>query len=756
MGTGQSLIVPLAAAGATASSLIGGKGRTLGRLIDAGYRVPGGFCLTVRAYERFVAAADLSTTLQMELGRKSFATMRWEEIWDAALRIRSAFLAAPIPDDIAQAVAGAYRELGAPAVAVRSSAPGEDSADQSHAGLHESLVGVRGEKELLDAVRIVWASLWSDAALLYRRELGMDVDRSCMAVVVQEFVAAEMSGVGFGIDPRHPELDRQMVEAVPGFCEDLVSGAVDPDRWIMKRSTGELVEWTPGSRGGGETKPILERTDLDLLHTTLRSVESLLGCPPDVEWTGHADNLTLLQARPVTGPRGDKDDDRAWYLSLRPGKERLRDLCARVSEELIPALEATAAGFAAEDISSLPDGALADAIAARKAAHDHWTVVYKDEFIPFAHGVRHLGMYYNDAVRPEDPYEFVGLLRNQPMIASQRNTALAGLAALVRQDPDLAATLAQLAATGKIGSREDWREQTGLLPWSPKISGFLREFEHFLDHYLDITFDDQSLDDRPDLALQVVLEMARGSETKPVAAAAAAAVLEEKLWEAVGSEREAAARDVLRIGRLSWVLRDDDNILMGRLKRQLLNALVLGSERLEQAGRLDADVAVSPATAAAIVRALREPDGGKVTLPAAAARPRAPVPTDSHESPRQLIGQPAAPGWAAGSVRIVRDAADFALFQRGEVMVCDAIQPTMTHLVPLASAIVERRGGMLIHGAIIARELAVPCVNGVPDATMHLSNGDFVTVDGHLGIVTVGPPEFDLELGAGNGPVPSP
>jgi pyruvate,water dikinase len=69
----------------------------------------------------------------------------------------------------------------------------------------------------------------------------------------------------------------------------------------------------------------------------------------------------------------------------------------------------------------------------------------------------------------------------------------------------------------------------------------------------------------------------------------------------------------------------------------------------------------------------------------------------------------------------------------------------MTHLVPLAGAIVERRGGMLIHGAIIARELGVPCVNGVADAAGLLRDGDLVTVDGYLGIVTVGPPEFDLE-----------
>jgi pyruvate,water dikinase len=69
----------------------------------------------------------------------------------------------------------------------------------------------------------------------------------------------------------------------------------------------------------------------------------------------------------------------------------------------------------------------------------------------------------------------------------------------------------------------------------------------------------------------------------------------------------------------------------------------------------------------------------------------------------------------------------------------------MSHVVPLAAAIVERRGGMLIHGAIIARELGIPCVNGVSDAILSIADGEIVTVDGYLGIVTIGPPEFDRE-----------
>ena len=286
MDPASALVVPLSDASALGNSRVGGKAAKLSNLIAFEYRVPRGFCITTEAYRRFVEKGALSDLIAMELGRKPLSSMRWEEIWDSALRIRAAFLKAPVPSDLAREIVAACGALTEDRLVVRSSAPEEDSAQRSYAGLHESVVGVTGETALLDAVRVVWASLWSDAALLYRRELKLNVQTSAMAVVVQELVATDRSGVGFGIDPRAPGADRQVIEAVPGLCRDLVDGAVDPDRWLVERSSGEILEWHPGKRAQQPEDPLLDGEDLGRIHRTLSGIEKRFGWAPDVEWTG--------------------------------------------------------------------------------------------------------------------------------------------------------------------------------------------------------------------------------------------------------------------------------------------------------------------------------------------------------------------------------------------------------------------------------------------------------------------------------------
>ncbi|NNE19165.1 MAG: pyruvate phosphate dikinase PEP/pyruvate-binding protein, partial [Myxococcales bacterium] len=355
MDSQRPLLMPLDAVDARDEPIVGGKAAKLSQLARAGFRVPRGFCLTTWAYESFVHHADIINTIRMELGRKSLDDMRWEEIWDAALRIRGEFLSQPLSDSLSDSIVDGLSALdSSTTLAIRSSAIGEDSAGRSFAGLHESIVGVRGRHAVQDAVRLVWASLWSDAALLYRKELGLDPAHSRMAVLVQEMVNDNPSGVAFARDPRNPHKEHAIIESVPGPCSLLVDGLVDPDRWEIERKTHSVIAWLPGDREDSDDRgPLLDPTELDNILKTLLSVEQLFRWAPDMEWTGRSESLTVLQARPITTGAPDEDEKRAWYLSLRPGDGRLRDLRQRVVEQLIPELEAEGDALAAEQLHLL-------------------------------------------------------------------------------------------------------------------------------------------------------------------------------------------------------------------------------------------------------------------------------------------------------------------------------------------------------------------------------------------------------------------
>jgi phosphoenolpyruvate synthase/pyruvate phosphate dikinase len=172
-------------------------------------------------------------------------------------------------------------------------------------------------------------------------------------------------------------------------------------------------------------------------------------------------------------------------------------------------------------------------------------------------------------------------------------------------------------------------------------------------------------------------------------------------------------------------------MVLGWIEEQFFRALQEGRKRLQEnhfEGAADLDDSE-------VIRSLVD----RIYKPGARKQKKTPSEQENRDmKARQLLGQPAGPGIGRGPARIIDSAGDLAHFKKGEVLVCDAVDPNMTFVVPLAAGVVERRGGMLIHGAIIAREYGIACVTGVPDAATLIHTGDEVTVDGYLGIVTVG------------------
>ena len=705
--------------------LVGGKGFSLAVMAQRDMRVPTTLVVTTRAYEHFVSATELRGRILLELNRKSFKDLRWEEMWDASLRLRHLFLNTPMPEDLMGSLAQALAPRLPERCVVRSSAPGEDSRQASFAGLHASFVNVAGLDAVLDHIKLVWASLWSDAALLYRRELGLDVRKSAMAVLIQDMVAGEKSGVVFGQNPQ--DSSQAIIEAVYGLNQGLVDGTVEPDRWLLDRETGNILAYRqapkrdillPGAEGvqlavlsTEQTQvPPLTEAEVAQVHHLARQSEVFFGAPQDMEWTFAGEQLVALQSRPITThKKGKKGDQRSWYLSLRRSFGNLQALRQKVEGQLIPALEAEAVRLSALPLDRMSDAQLKEEIILRSEIYRHWKKVYWDDFIPLAHGIRLFGMVYNDAVKPADPYEFLDLLGTSGMLSVKRNQLLMDMAAKVKEQPELLEEL----RTGTVKKQE----------LNQVWQSFLREFG-------DLFCGTAACPQGPEaLASLIQMMAAKPLRVEQFTPTAVESLKENFLSRFSGSKRTEMAES-LELARASYRLRDDDNIHLGKIKGQFLKAEEEYRRRKEQQYVSGPLLDTFPPVVREVIAELEEkpPAGESGKVWKGFTDPKA----------RQMVGQPASPGLAQGPARVVLESSELFHFKAGDVLVVDSLDPSMTFVAPLAAGIVERRGGMLIHGSIIAREYGIPCVTGVPNATSLIHTGDSVTVDGYLGIVIIG------------------
>ncbi|HEX7350978.1 PEP/pyruvate-binding domain-containing protein, partial [Brachybacterium sp.] len=177
-----------------------------------------------------------------------------------------------------------------PQVAVRSSATHEDTAGASAAGQHKSILAVRGSESVAAAVLQCWASLWSHHAVCYRQARPpRDAAPPEMAVIVQRFIEADVSGVLF-------TGEESTVEAVRGRGEQLVGGAVTPDAWRV--GAARNLERRLGDRA--QRAPCLSDAQVHALVTLGEEVVTVLGTEADVEWALLDQRLHVLQARPIT------------------------------------------------------------------------------------------------------------------------------------------------------------------------------------------------------------------------------------------------------------------------------------------------------------------------------------------------------------------------------------------------------------------------------------------------------------------------
>jgi pyruvate, water dikinase len=302
--------------------VVGGKAANLGELLHGGFPVPGGFVVTAQAFLRAMERGDVRSRLaEVATGVDVESS---EALTAASDELRRLVAEAGIDAELREDISEACRHLGRDAVvAVRSSACGEDSAQTSFAGMNATFTNVLGVDGVLDSVVECWQSAFGERVLSYRQRQGLTAEPA-IAVVVQQMVDADRSGVMFSMDPVSGSRDHLVIEGAFGLGEVVVGGQVEPDSYRVRRSDREVFEahighklfkLTRGAEGGDERvdlvgeeqdRRVLQTSEVVQLAELAVQIEEYYGSPQDIEWViDQGGTIWIVQSRPVTTMAGE-------------------------------------------------------------------------------------------------------------------------------------------------------------------------------------------------------------------------------------------------------------------------------------------------------------------------------------------------------------------------------------------------------------------------------------------------------------------
>ena len=304
-------------------SLVGGKGANLGEMTKAGFPVPNGFAVTTASYDAFLKLNDVLPTINELI--KQVDTNNPEQLNTASKSLQKIILSGKIPDEVALDIIKYYKNLSGhfsqALVAVRSSATAEDLPGMSFAGQQATFLNIKGQNNLLMAVRECWASLFTPRAIFYRAQNKIPGDKVKISVIVQKMVNSEVSGVMFSINPVTNEKDKIVIESVWGLGEMIVQGSVVPDTYLVQKETFSILskevsdQKTMLTKKGNKNEEVKvpnriidkQKISDDLIIKLAKISDALQKhyyYPQDSEWAYEKGKIYIVQTRPVTTLEG--------------------------------------------------------------------------------------------------------------------------------------------------------------------------------------------------------------------------------------------------------------------------------------------------------------------------------------------------------------------------------------------------------------------------------------------------------------------
>lgn len=300
--------------------IVGGKGANLGEMVQANFPVPNGFAITVASYVKFLEENNLKDGINAMI--KMTDVNKPQELDKAAASIQKKITSSKIPDEVARDTVKAYQKLSGlfqkSSVAVRSSATAEDLPGMSFAGQQATFLNIKGEANLLNAVRDCWASLFTPRAIFYRAQNKIPTEKVGISVIIQKMVESIVSGVMFTVDPVKNDKDRIIVDAVWGLGEMIVQGSVVPDHYVVQKDTFAILSKEVSDQAveltkvGSVTKEVevpkkirgnQKITDEEIVKLAKigYKLQEHYYFPQDIEWAkDKSGGLFIVQTRPVT------------------------------------------------------------------------------------------------------------------------------------------------------------------------------------------------------------------------------------------------------------------------------------------------------------------------------------------------------------------------------------------------------------------------------------------------------------------------
>ncbi len=302
--------------------LAGGKAYSLGRMIKH-FSIPDGFVILSDTFDKFIQENQLKNKIKKIISGKN-------DYFTKSKQLKELIVSAPINKADAHNIMHHFMRLRCPFVSVRSSATCEDSASKAWAGQLDTFLNVNKDN-LLEKIKLCWASLFSERALAYGGDI---LDKTSIAVAIQQMVFADTAGVAFSVNPLTQNINEILINAVYGLGETIVSGKVTPDQYLIHK-TGRILNQTHETQLQGlyqkkgnliwcdiphnkQNKAKLSQKMVLKLCDVITKIEKFYNFPVDVEFAVKNQKIYILQARPITTFNNTSKDYRVPKVWERP------------------------------------------------------------------------------------------------------------------------------------------------------------------------------------------------------------------------------------------------------------------------------------------------------------------------------------------------------------------------------------------------------------------------------------------------------